>query len=191
MAHNAHFVPTISRAASVSWPRNTQSPSLRQKLTQLENSPPSLTDENQDRGSEAGTTSRIAAVVQSRLWGMMQRKLYDSSDAAKIWRKSPLRENLTEDECPDLLETLGTGEREEGRVMIELGEFSEDEADEFEDLLSRDDDELLEYLEERERLSVERETDEMLFGGGWGEDEEEEQSESLLDNEAGSDIMLL
>ena len=102
-----------------------------------------------------------------------------------------MRENLTEDECPDLLETLGTGEREEGRVMTELGEFSGDEADEFEDLLSRDDDELLEYLEERERLSVERETDEMLFGGGWGEDEEEEQSECLLDNEAWSDIMLL
>jgi hypothetical protein len=41
-------------------------------------------------------------------------------------------------------------------------------------------------MEERERLFVERETEEMLFGSGWDEDDA-----YLLDDEAGSDAMLL
>jgi hypothetical protein len=120
---------------------------------------------------------------------MMQRKLYDPSNAAKIWRKSTSQENPPDDECLDLLGMLGEGE--ENPVITDLSGFSENELDEFEDLLSGDDEELIEYLEKRERLYIERETDEKLFGGTWEEDEDDEKKVSLLDGEAGSDIMLL
>lgn len=158
----------------------------------LANSPPSpLTDETQEADGGVGTTTRLAAVVQSRLWGMMQRKLYDPADAAKVWRKSASHGNPAgENECPDLLGTLGRDEVD-GRAITELCEVLDDEMDEFEDLLSGDDEGLLEYLEERERLSVERETDEMLFGKGWDADQEDEENVCLLDCESGSDIMLL
>jgi hypothetical protein len=188
MAHNAHFLPTVSHAISVSWPRNIQSPSLRQKLSRLANSPVSqLLDEGRDEDGEAGTSARLAAVVQSRLWGMMQRKLYDPSDAAKIWRKSALQENPGEDdEYPDLLAAV----REQGKVAAELGEFGDDE-DEFEDLIPGDDEGLLGYWEERERLSIECETEEMLFRSGWDEEEKVERDVCLLDDGAGDDFMLI
>jgi hypothetical protein len=118
---------------------------------------------------------------------MMQRKLYDPSDTAKIWRKTTLQDNpVQEDECPDLLETMGEPDEMGDQVATKRDDFGEDDGDEFDDLLSRDDDELLEYREERERLSVERETEEMLFGSEWDEDDA-----CLLDDEAGSDAMLL
>jgi hypothetical protein len=188
MAHNAHFLPSISHAISVSWPRNIQSPTLREKLLRLEHSrTSSLTNESQIEDWGKGATARLTAVVQSRLWGMMQRKLYDPSDTAKIWRKTSLQDNpVQEDECPDLLETMGEPDEMGDQVATKRDDFDEDDADEFDDLLSRDDDDLLEYMEERERLSVERETEEMLFGSGWDEDDA-----YLLDDEAGSDAMLL
>lgn len=120
---------------------------------------------------------------------MMQRKLYDPSDAAKIWRKFTRQGDKAEDgEYPDLLATLEQRRKSEDPVIAELGEFEEDETDEFEDLLYGDDQGLLEYLEERERQSVERETEEMLFGGGWDEDK---HGECLLDGKTGDDFMLL
>jgi hypothetical protein len=123
---------------------------------------------------------------------MMQRKLHDPTDAAKIWRKSTLQEaDAGEDDIPDLLGTLEGEDVVNGRVVKELGDFEEDGPDEFEDLLSGDDgDGLLDYLEERERLLVEWETEEMLFGSGW-DDPRDEEDEYLLDDEARSDDMLL
>ena len=192
MAHNAHFLLTISNAVSISWPRNIQSPTLRRKLTEMANRPPSsLTNDTQQVDGAAGTTTRLAAVVQSRLWGMMQRKLYDPADAAKIWKKSTSQGKLAEeDACPDLLVTLGEDEAE-GGAITKLEYFLTEELDEFEDLLSGDDDGLLEYLEQGEKLSVERETEEMLFGSEWDEDQEDEEKVCLLDYESVSDIMLL
>jgi hypothetical protein len=193
MARNAHFLPTISHAISISWLRNIQSPSLRAKLGRLANSPTSaLTNASRIENGEKGTAARLAAVVQSRLWSMMQRTSYDPSDAAKIWKKSTLQDVFAEEhETPDLLGTLEEQNIVKGRVVTELGEFEEDDLDVFEDLLLGDDDELLEYMEARERLSVERETEEMLFGVVWDEDPKDEEDACLLDGEAGGDIMLL
>ncbi|KAH8754680.1 hypothetical protein F5882DRAFT_469304 [Hyaloscypha sp. PMI_1271] len=188
MAHNAHFLPSISHAISVSWPRNIQSPTLREKIFRLGQSrTSSLTNETRIEDGGERSTARLTAVVQSRLWGMMQRKLYDPSDTAKIWRKTTLQDNpVQEDECPDLLETMGEPDEMGGQVATKRDDFGGDDAGDFDDLLSRDDDELLEYMEERERLSIERETEEMLFGSEWDEDDA-----CLLDDEAGSDAMLL
>jgi hypothetical protein len=122
---------------------------------------------------------------------MMQRTLYDPADAAKIWKKFTQEVFAEEDESPDLLGTLGDGDFVKDGVIAELGEFEEDELVGFEDLLSAEDDELLVYMEERDRLSVERETEEMLFRSGWDEDSRDEEDACLLDGEVGGDVMLL
>ncbi len=149
----------------------------------------SLRNETRADAVDEGTTGQFAAVVQSRLWAMMHRKLYDPSDAAKIWRRSTLQDTSAEDgESPDLLGT------EEGVVqngeVTESRNFGEDEVGEFEDLLLRDNEDLLEYMEERERLSIKRGTEEMLFGNGWAGSPTDEEDAYLLDGETGSDIML-
>jgi hypothetical protein len=92
-------------------------------------------------------------------------------------------------ESPDLLGTLNEEDVKDGEV-IDFGNFGEDEVDEFEDLLPRDDEDLLEYMEERERLSIERETEEMLFGNGWAGSPTDEEDACLLDGETRSDIIL-
>lgn len=123
---------------------------------------------------------------------MMQRKLYDSADAAKIWRKSTQQENPAEDdEYPDLFQILREPHRVANQATAELNAFPENELNGFENLLSGDDDELVDYMEEWERLSVERETEEMLFGSGWNEDAKDEEDEYLLETEAEGDSMLL
>jgi len=122
---------------------------------------------------------------------MMQRTLYDPADAAKIWKNFTQEVFAEEDESPDLLGTLRDGDFVKDGVIAELGEFDEDELVGFEDLLSAEDDELLVYMEERDRLSVERETEEMLFRSGWDEDPRDEEDACLLDGEVGGDVMLL
>ena len=46
-------------------------------------------------------------------------------------------------------------------------------------------------MEERERLSVERETEEMLLGSGLAEDARDEDDVCLLEGDDGVDPMLL
>ena len=122
---------------------------------------------------------------------MMHRKLYDPSDAAKIWRKSTSRDASGEDgESPDLLGTPNEEDVLKTGKVTEFGNFGEDEVEDFENLLPRDDEDLLEYMEERERFSIERETEEMLFGGGCAGSATDEEDVCLLDDETGSDIML-
>jgi len=192
MAHNAHFLPAISHAISVSWPRNVQSPSLREKLSRLANFPmSSLTNQSRADSVKEGTTGQFSAVVQSRLWGMMHRKLYDPSDVAKIWRKSTLQDASGEDsESPDLLGTLKEEDVVKDGEVTDFANLGEDEFAEFEELLPTGDEDLLEYMEERERFSIERETEEMLFGGGCAGSATDEEDVCLLDDETGSDIML-
>jgi hypothetical protein len=74
--------------------------------------------------------------------------------------------------------------------VTDFANLGDDEFEEFEELLPRGDEDLLEYMEERERLSIERETDEMLFGGGRAGSATDEEDVCLLDGETGSDIML-
>jgi len=122
---------------------------------------------------------------------MMQRKSFDPTDAAKIWRKSTIQESTAEDnDDPELLETFDELDGVKDPMITRIDNF-EDEDDEFEDLLSADDDDLLAYMEERERLSVERETEEMLLGSGWDEDQEHDGDMCLLDGDAGDDPILL
>jgi hypothetical protein len=122
---------------------------------------------------------------------MMQRKLFDPSDAAKIWRKSTLHDDTAEgDDYPDLLEIFDERDEVRDRVSTRLDDCEDDE-DEFEDLLSAEDDDLLGYMEERERLSIESEIEEMLLGNGWDEDQKDDGDVCLLDGDAGNDPMLL
>ena len=192
MAHNAHFLLIISHAISVSLPRNVQSPTLKEKLSRLAtSSTSSLTDASRTEDGEAGTTARLASVVQSRLWGIMQKKLFDPSDAAKIWRKSTSQESAAEEGAfPELLGGFDERDGPRDGVSTRIDDFEEDE-NEFEDLLSTDEDDLLAYMKEHERLSIERETEEMLLGTGWDEDEKHEGDVCLLDGDAGDDPMLL
>ena len=115
---------------------------------------------------------------------MAQRKIYNTSDAAKSWRKSTLQDSpIEDDEYPDLLldERDGLGDR----VATKLNHFDDDDADEFEDLLSGNDELLW------ERIFVERETEEMLFGSGWEEEPRDEDEGDLLDRETGGSVMVL
>jgi len=200
MAQNSRFIPTISHAMSVSWPGNVQSPTLRRKLIDLANSLPSqLLEDNQDQIDHIGTAQRLATVIQARLWGMMQRKLYDASAAKKIWRKTSKREsNDRNEEEPDLFDIID--EKEKSRVEDSvIGEWEDllagDDHDEFDDLLAEDqDDEFMDLLDdaESERRAVERETDEMLLGDedGWGE-KEDISGEQFLLHDGESEGMLL
>jgi hypothetical protein len=122
---------------------------------------------------------------------MMHRKLYDPSDAAKIWRKSTLQDASGEDgESPDLLGTLKEEDVVKDGEVTDFANLGEDEFAEFEELLPTGDEDLLEYMEKRERFSIERETEEMLFGGGCAGSATDEEDVYLLDGETGSDIML-
>jgi hypothetical protein len=169
----------------------------------------SLTDDNPDGAGEAGSSGRLAAIVQARLWGMMQRKLYDPTAARKMLQKSSEQhiakvDEVGDDECPNLLGKLEE-EYETGFVDL-LGNVV---GDDFEHLLMGDEEDeegLLDYLEasENERLAIEQETEEMLFGNGWDECDEEDllfqnennngntgEEELLLDGGSDNDSMLV
>jgi hypothetical protein len=167
----------------------------------------SLTDDNPDGAGEAGFSGRLAAVVQARLWGMMQRELYDPSAARKMLQKSSEAakvDQVGDDDCPNLFGTLKDDEESQ---FVDL--FGNVGGDDFEHLLmgdEKDEDGLLDYLEdsERERLAIEQETEEMLFGNGWDQNDEEDllfqnennngntgEEELLLDGGSDNDSMLV
>jgi hypothetical protein len=168
----------------------------------------SLTDDNPDGAGEAESSGRLAAVVQARLWGMMQRKLYDPSAARKMLRKSSEEhiakvDEAGEDECPNLLGTLE--EDDEAGFVDLIGNVG---GDDFEHLLMGDEDDegLLDFLEdsERERMAIAQETEEMLFGNEWDESDEDDllfqnendnrntgEEELLLDGGSDNDSMLV
>ena len=179
MGENARFLPTISHAMS-SWIRNVQSPSLLKKLSALANLQTSPgTEQRQDFGQQ-GSPQRLAAVVQARLWGMMQRKLYDPAAVKKL-RHQPLSEwgeISTNDEGLLGSNVYEEDETEVGDLLdgdMELSENTEllDE-DDFDDLFAEQEkggnDSLLNFREDsditRGKLEgeVEMETDEMLLG---------------------------
>jgi hypothetical protein len=170
----------------------------------------SLTDDNPDGAGGAGSSGRLAAVVQARLWGMMQRKLYDPTAARKMLQKSSEQhidkvDEVGDDECPNLLGILE--EDCEADFIDLLGNIV---GNDFEHLLMGDEEEdeegLLDYLEasERERLAIEQETEDMLFGNGWDEYNEDNllfqnennngntgEEELLLDGGSDNDSMLV
>jgi hypothetical protein len=169
VAHNANYMPTISRALCSSLVRNVQGPGLRRKLMAL--SEGGVSELNDDMHSK-GSTERMTVVVQSRVWAMVQRVLLDSRNAKKLkWEKSPLGpeglKNGTEEAWDDGGEDLLGGATTE--MTDDFAFAFDDDGSPFIDLLlgnpePGDDEGLLSYLEERERIEVELETDEILFG---------------------------
>jgi hypothetical protein len=136
-------------------------------------------------------------VVQVRLWSMMQGKLSDPATADKLkWEildpsKMVDHHDFEEDEA-----LFPSGDAD-GRLEMnciasaDLDEFIEEEyADEDDELLfdrMSDDEGLLSYLDEMEKLEVEKQTDEMLLGSGdW-----EADSMILLLDENNEETMLL
>lgn len=191
MAHNSLFVATISSAISGSWPVNAQGAGLNKKLSLLAHS--TIIGEEDCLQGEVTSLERLSRAVQSRLWGMMHRKMFDTVAVKKLWSG----ENKAYGGDPDILMELHNNERlDEGHQIYNVESFAEEElewqvVDEFEDLLLSDDEEgLLSYLEqlnaENERLEIERETDEMLLGCGWSKDEGSDQEEMLLGGDQSS-----
>lgn len=208
MCHNAKFLPTISNAIALSCVRNVQSPGLRSKLIDLSQKTVSDLTDDKIEGIDVveGTVERLSAVIQGRVWAMMQRKLLDSKAAEKLrWSRSGelVDGNDGEEEEVDLLQRAGTVEEQGLNLPLleedfgDSGLFEEWSMDEEEELLigdiwngndysSSDHEGLLDYFEEEERRLVEMETDEMLFG----EAEESGSNEVTLRDSELDDMLL-
>lgn len=202
--------------------RNAQTLSLKQKLADIANIPTSefardITDGEID--SELDSEKRLAAVVQARIWSMMQRALYDPSAARQATNKRMTSDNAIlveeDDGYDDLLNSIGTdvdmdvdiedskkGDDDFQWIIDEhdsetsafdciLSDSEEISGDAFVDILD-DGDELLLSDEERERLEIEFETEEMLFGRRWQLEDEEVLYDDLLfmEDSAHDDLLL-
>lgn len=142
---------------------------------QLADSVPSVFHDEVDRLGSRGTTERLDAVVQARLWAMMQRKLYDPLAARRL-RGTPGtghgRTVYDGDDYEDLLGHVSGGRCSDTSLKYQMAEsFDEgfemdnEEGSSFDDLLGEleDDYDLLNDYEHLEREAVEQETDEMLL----------------------------
>ena len=196
MNQNARFLPTISHTI-LAWQLTAQTPSLRQKLTNLATSRPlECNIANPQETSQSNSVSNLAGIIQARLWMMMQRKIYDPLVARRL-KHTPANGETEpcndEDECEDLLrvdtKVNQRGISTQDQMMNDLEqfidqEFMTDDWDLFQDLLLEEDDDdyrLLENAEEMERRAVEKETEEMLLGD-WFEGGAAE-SRSLIDDD--------
>ncbi|KAF7918950.1 hypothetical protein BELL_0596g00060 [Botrytis elliptica] len=220
VAHNSRYTPRIIQMMT-SLARNAQTPGLRQKLEQIANMATSefinvKTDE--EIHGELGSEKRLTAVVQSRLWSMMQRTLHDLSAARQIINKRSTSENIVmaegTEEYEDLLDSIVDDADVQDSAMVddefrwimdnhsEISTFdnilSDDEGvpdHEFDDLLLEVDDDAYESLlsgEEMERLAIESESEEMFFGHRWQlEDEEQYHDLLLVVEDSGHDELLL
>jgi hypothetical protein len=206
MAHNSRFLPTILQAVSSSWVQNCQGPGLRRNLAALANAEVSELDDVYREGSgQHGSVERLSAVVQTRLWGTMQRKLFDPAVARKLQCEGSNmdrrvdQEELGEDEdllAPSDIEKELDSRR---RMSIDLGELIGNEFMDDDGLLFVDENRdveqegLLDYFDEMERLAVERQTDEMLFWDGGGDHHDDGDSDRILlfDSEVEEESMLL
>ncbi|RAL64509.1 hypothetical protein DID88_001984 [Monilinia fructigena] len=125
VAHNSYYIPRIVQMMT-SLTRNAQTPSLRQKLAQISNISTSewasdITDERIN--GKPGSEKRLAAVIQARLWSMMQRTLHNPLAASQATNKRSPHEKsiLTEEDdgYDDLLEAIGTENDVEDLKMAE------------------------------------------------------------------------
>lgn len=196
MASNNQFLTTITRTISFSWPRYVQSPSLRRKLAQLGNR-----GEDNDHSSDRKDvdTTLLSGVVSGRLWAMMQKKLHISSRKL-AWDLSIDKEDMVHedslDNSPADPDILGEGyEKLHNFEDLLADDFEEKDFEEafleFEDLFADDgtsDDGLLDCLAEteRERIQIENNTDDMLFGYAGNYNREE-----FPDDGQGDDSMML
>jgi hypothetical protein len=142
---------------------------------------------------------RLRAVVQVRLWSMMQGKLSDPATADKLkWEILDPSKMVEPHDCEEDEALFPSGDAD-GRLEMnriasaDLDEFIEEEyADDDDELLFdpvSDDEGLLSYFDEMEKLEVEKQKNEMLFGSGdW---EAEDDSMILLLDENNEETMLL
>ncbi|KAA8574342.1 hypothetical protein EYC84_005828 [Monilinia fructicola] len=192
VAHNSSYVPRIVQMMT-SLTRNAQTPSLRQKLAQISNiSTSEFTSDTTDVriNGEPGSEKRLAAVVQARLWSMMQQTLHDPYAASQATNKrSPHGKNILSEEddgYDDLLGAIGTEDGVEEWKMAEddfrwtidegcseksefnciLSDYDGTMGVEFDDLLDEED-EILLSDEDRERFETGFETEKMFFGPQW------------------------
>ncbi|CAD6450371.1 283ba3af-b687-46e8-8293-9ca139fd5b87 [Sclerotinia trifoliorum] len=217
MAHNSRYAPRIIQMLT-SLAHNAQTLSLKQKLVDIANIPSSefasgITDGEID--GELDSEKRLAAVVQARLWSMMQRTLYDPSAAHQATNKRMTSDNAPlmeeDDGYDDLLNSIGTdvdiedlkkGDDDFQWIIDEhhseksafdciLIDSEEISGDAFDDILG-DGDDLLLSDEERERLETEFETEEMFFGRRWQLEDEELLYDDLLfvEDSAHDDLLL-
>ncbi|ESZ97131.1 hypothetical protein SBOR_2489 [Sclerotinia borealis F-4128] len=203
VADNSRYIPRIIQMMT-SLSRNAHTPSLKQKLAQIANMPSCEfpNDRNDEKiNGELGSEKRLAAVVQARVWSMMQRTLHDPLAARQATNKRSAFENAVtiedDDGYDDLLETIGTenelrilktdddfrwiideSHSEESTFGCILDKFDETSEDEFDDLLDDEDEILLD--DERERLTIESETEEIFFGRRWQLEDEEQDDDLLL-----------
>lgn len=173
MVKNSRFLPVISRSISASILCNAQSPILKEKLAKLAELTPSTASLHDDLSSAHTKDERLFSTLQSRLWAMMQKTLFDTAAVRHLWRTNLKEHNEGEDEeFTDLLrQGMDTRDREVGGVSAgnEFDDFFDDDDD--------DDDDFMEYLEgtAMEQLEIERETEEMLLGDMTFEEVEEDE----------------
>lgn len=200
MAHNYRFLPTISQTISSSWVRNCQGPGLRAKLLELSNLPsPGSSFGHATQSGETGSVERLSAVVQSRVWSMMQRKLSDPSMVGKLQWESVDHGGILDGEDPAMYEDLlASADMDAQNEMVNgvsggLEQFITDGYMDEEELLlfdqMSDDEGLLSYFDEMEKIEVEKQTDEMLLGSE--EYEDEDSDEVLLLDGDNEEMMLL
>lgn len=181
MAGNSRHLPTISHVISVSLPQNVQTPSLKRKLLQLASMDQSRFACPAQEPGQPGTTERLSSVVQSRLWEMMQRKIFDNSAGRKLWWHTGAGEEEGDDDFEDMLETIdGEGLRSETGIV----KASSDEEMLFWD---DDDDLLLEvnntYCEvDWERRAIEQDTEAMLLNDEWSGNGRDGRQDLLLED---------
>ncbi|KAG4443375.1 hypothetical protein IFR05_001164 [Cadophora sp. M221] len=199
MAGNSRLLPTISYAISVSLPQNVQTPSLKRKLLQLANmDQPRLASLEQEPG-QPGTTQRPSSVLQSRLWEMIQRKIFDNSAGRKLWQHKVAGEEEADDDFKDIFEAI---DGEELQSETGTGKVSSDE-----DMLFWDDDDdlLLEHKNTYWEVdwggrAIERDIEDMLLDDEWSDNCRDGRDDMLLDDQnneilecvdGGSSIVLL
>lgn len=183
MAHNSKFLPTISNSICSSWARNVQGKGLRVKLLDLSNMHV-LRPADAVRDLPRGSVERLTAVVQGRIWSLMQRTIFDPSSSKKLrWDDSDAGAAIEDDEEEEF-DLLQEKESDQSPTLNRRQSGVESYMDEEEELLFSElwkegtpesDDGLLSYFEEQERKAVELETDEMLFG-----DEKVDKEDELL-----------
>jgi hypothetical protein len=203
MASNAYFLPKISHAISISWPQYTQSPSLKTKLAYLARVP--MIDEAA-ANTMIGIVGRLSKVVQTRLWSMMQRQLYNPSTTKALrWKDiedctpTPGGNDLQQEDLFYLV-SAGDADAEDFAYRDILHPGRNDDGDymsDFEDLLGDDGGDEKPKLDywEQQRIETERQTDEMLLLGHEWEREADNSSPdeviTLLDHTTRKECMLV
>ncbi|PVH81768.1 hypothetical protein DL98DRAFT_570905 [Cadophora sp. DSE1049] len=180
IAGHSRFLPTISHALSASMPQNIQTPSLRRKLLQLSNLGPSQFPDPNSHAGHPGTGERLSSVVQSRLWSMMQRKLFETAAGQRNWRPSTQGDGDEESDFEDMLATI----EDEPQFKIDGDDgISDDEMlfadDENDDLLLSD--EYDHFNADWQRHAIEDEIEDMLLGDDWPQHLADSHEEMMLE----------